>query len=76
MPSEPPPTIEQQKAWAMQWKSAGRRLQEVRDRELRELDQSTMLRESAESPEENGLVTFQRWMMRLALLKAYGDRVE
>ena len=58
---------EQQKAWAMQWKSASARLQAVRDQELRELD-SNRSKNSSSVPLENGLVVFQRWMMRLALL--------
>lgn len=55
------------KAWAMQWKAAGPRLQEIRDRELREL--LPELESPKETiPERNGLVQFQRWMMRKAIL--------
>lgn len=54
----------------MQWKAATPRLQEIRDRELRQLDDQLATKPTLprpESPEQNGLVQFQRWMMRLAL---------
>ena len=59
------------KAWAMQWKSAAVPLQEVHDAELRELESrhGSMVRED---PYQNGLVMFRRWMMRKAILDAYG----
>lgn len=57
----------------MQWKAASSRLQEVRDRELRALN--TIRQDPSfdgwkdENPERNGLVIFQRWMMRFAILQ-------
>jgi hypothetical protein len=62
-------TNDQHKAWAMQWKAAAPRLQAVRDQELRDL-QSPSTRPNTGKPEQNGLVIFQRWMMRKALLDA------
>jgi hypothetical protein len=66
-------TMNEHKAWAMQWKAAAPRLQEIRDAELRSLNTMSQQQSSAvvreENPERNGLVIFQRWMMRLAILQ-------
>ena len=62
-------TNDQHKAWAMQWKAAAPRLQAVRDRELRQL-QPVSAKPSLRNAEKNGMVIFQRWMMRKALLDA------
>jgi hypothetical protein len=63
---------EQHKAWAMQWKSAAPRLQAVRDEELRSLESTTRTSQNnlTQNPEMNGLVIFQKWMMRRAILQA------
>lgn len=65
--------MDQHKEWAMQWKSAGPRLQAIRDEELRKLDAvgaQSIEKRNAENPHLNGLVIFQKWMMRQALLDA------
>jgi hypothetical protein len=62
---------DQHKNWAMQWKAATPRLQAVRDEELRRMGGDVPASGRREQhPEKNGLVIFQRWMMRKALLDA------
>ncbi|MBX3423868.1 MAG: hypothetical protein KF752_20110 [Pirellulaceae bacterium] len=63
-------TLPPEKIWAMQWKAAAPELKRIRDQELRNLDSHTGF-PAQQSPYENGLVIWQRWMMRLALLNAY-----
>lgn len=60
------------KKWAMQWKAAGPALQKIRDEELKKLDEKRLLELADEDPWQNGLVLFQRWMIRKAILDAYG----
>jgi hypothetical protein len=65
--------MNEHKAWAMQWKAASPRLQEIRDQELRALNamprNEGSIRVKEENPDRNGLVIFQRWMMRFAILQ-------
>jgi hypothetical protein len=58
------------KKWVMQWKSAAVALQQVRDLELKAFDSDGIV-SGPEDPLRNGLVIFQRWMMRKAILDAY-----
>ncbi len=63
----------------MQWKAAGPALQKIRDEELKRLDEKRLLglggeesdKAIDEDPWQNGLVLFQRWMIRKAILDAY-----
>ena len=61
-----------EKQWAMQWKAAGPELKRIRDEELRQLDAHACF-PMMQNPYDNGLVIWQRWMMRLALLNAHGS---
>jgi len=64
------------KQWVQQWKEAGTRLQAIRDEELRRKNPGVGSKARPVAglilfdkyPERHGLVVFQRWMMRQALL--------
>ncbi len=55
MQDQSSPSTDQQKAWAMQWKAAAPRLQEVRDQELRRLDSKTLHRPTEHHAFELGI---------------------
>lgn len=66
-------SLSPEKLWALQWKAAAPELKRIRDEELRQLDPYTGFA-AEKNPYENGLVIWQRWMMRLALLNAYSQK--
>lgn len=62
---------DQEKTWLRAWRFAGPRLEEIRRRELREMDEKQGLRWLGAKPASqtptatSGLIEFQWWMMRL-----------
>jgi hypothetical protein len=62
--------------WVQQWKEAGPRLQAIRDEELRRKHRDGRSKAPRVAghilydryPERHGLVVFQKWMMRHAML--------
>ena len=76
MPDKPLPDFTAE--WIQQWKQAAPRLQAIRDEELRRRGQQTgnRLRQAKGQPlvldrypERHGMVTMQKWFMRLHLLQ-------
>jgi hypothetical protein len=63
----------EQKLWVEAWRRAGPRLQQVRDAELKSLDENAGLRflnsKPSADPRQSGMVAFQAWMMRWKALQ-------
>jgi len=63
----------EQKLWVEAWRRAGPRLQQVRDAELKSLDENAGLRflnsKPPVDPRHSGMVAFQAWMMRWRALQ-------
>ena len=64
---------EQEKRWIAAWKLAGPKLQEIREEELRGLDEDAglkLLGARSERPATlHGLAVFEAWMMRWRILE-------
>lgn len=66
---------EQEIAWAAAWKSAGPKLQAIRDEELRQRSgkgarMAGGVRVFERNPHSNGMVTMQAWFTRFHLLNS------
>lgn len=67
--------------WVQPWKQAGRRLQAIRDEEMRRLSNKSGkvvegVRIYEKHPLEHGMVAMQRWLMRNELLSRLSKRDE
>ncbi len=64
---------EKQQLWITAWRNAAPELERIRNDELRRLDDSAGLRllgaGSQTAEVQNGLITFQAWMMRLRVFQ-------
>ena len=69
---------EQERAWIAAWKSAGPKLQQIRDEELRQKGNKGVriaggVTVYETNPHLNGMVTMQAWFMRQQLLLSQRD---